>query len=77
MGPADRLGQSLLLVRNPHQMDVVGHEAVGHNLQAVLARLLLEQLQVHLPVLVHEEHILAVIPALGDMMGTPHGNDSG
>jgi hypothetical protein len=26
---------------------------------------------------VHEEHILAVIPALRDMMGTPHGNGSG
>jgi hypothetical protein len=53
------------------------HEAVGKDLQAVLVRLFLERLQVHLPVLVYEEHRLAVIPALRDMMGTPDGNGSG
>ena len=71
------LGQRILLVRKRHQMDVVGHQAVGEDLQAVLLSLLLQQLQVHPPVLVHEEHILAVIPALRDMMGAPNGNGSG
>jgi hypothetical protein len=48
-------------------MHVVAHEAVGKDLQAVLVRLLLQKLQVHLPVLVYKEHILAVVPALRDM----------
>jgi hypothetical protein len=39
--------------------------------------MLLQKLQVHPPVLIHEEHILAVVPALRDMMGTPNGNRSG
>jgi hypothetical protein len=51
--------------------------SVGEDLQAVLLGLLLEKLLIHPSVLVHEEHIPAVIPARRDMMGTPHGNRSG
>jgi hypothetical protein len=76
-GPADGLGERLLRVWDRHQMDMVGHQAVSQDLQAVLLGLLLQQLQIHLPVLVREEHVLAVIPALCDMMGTAHGNGSG
>jgi len=77
VSPPDCFGQGLLFVRNGHQMDVVAHEAVRQDLQAVLACLLLEQFQVHPPILVHEEHVLAVVPALRDMMGAPNSYGSG
>jgi hypothetical protein len=54
-----------------------GHQAVGEDLQAVLLGLLLEKLQVHPPVIIYEEHVQAVVPALRDMMGTPNGDSSG
>ena len=71
------LGQRILLVRKRHQMDVIGHQAVGEDLQAVLLGLLLQKLQVHPPVVIYEEHVLAVIPTLRNMMGAPHGDGSG
>jgi hypothetical protein len=77
VGPADGLGQRLLLVGNRHQMNVVGHQAVGEDLQAVLLGLLLQKLQVHPPVVIHKEHVLAVVPALCDMMRAPNGDGSG
>ena len=77
VGRADGPGQRPLLVGNRDQMDMVGHQAVSEDLQAILLGLLLQKPQVHPPVLVHEEHGLAVISVLRDVMGIPHGYRSG
>jgi hypothetical protein len=77
VGPPDRLGQRLLRVRDRHQVHVVGHQAVAQDLQAALARLLRQQSQVDVAVLIHEEHILTVVPALRDVVGAPDRNGFG
>jgi len=50
------------------QVDMVGHQAMAPDLDPVLARLLGEQVTVEFMVGVREEHGLAPIAALGDMM---------
>jgi hypothetical protein len=36
-----------------------------------------QQLQIHPPIIIHKEHILAVVAALGDMMGESYCYCSG
>ncbi len=50
-------------------MDMIAHQAIAGQLQRVLVRLLFQQLQIHPAIIIDKEHILAVIPALRDMMG--------
>jgi hypothetical protein len=75
--PRCRLPASRPCWAGRHRGLVVGHQAVGEDLQVVLPGLLLEKFQVHPAVVIHEEHVLAVIPTLRDMMGTPNGDGSG
>ena len=43
--------------------------AIAGQLQRVFVRLLFQKLQIHPAIIIHEEHILAVVAALRDMMG--------
>jgi len=71
--PADGFGQRVLLVRDRDDMDMIAHQAIAGQLQRVLVRLLFQQLQIHPAIIVDEEHILAVVPTLRDMMGESNG----
>jgi hypothetical protein len=50
-------------------MDMVAHQAIADQFQRVFVRLLFQQLQIHPAIIIDKEHILAVVAALGDMMG--------
>jgi hypothetical protein len=58
-------------------MNVIAHQAIAHHFQVILVGLFFQQFQVHPPVIIHEEHILAVVPTLRDMMGESDGDGSG
>jgi len=66
---ADGPGQRILLVRDSDDMDMIAHQAIADQFQRVFVRLFFQQLQINPAIIIHEEHILAVVPALGDMMG--------
>ena len=51
------------------KMDVVGHEAVSQYADPMFAALLAQEVNVGHAVGVYEEHILSVVPTLGDMVG--------
>ena len=68
------LGKRVLGPRYPDNLNVIGHETITDDFQAVLAGLLGEQLQIHAPIIIYKEDVLTIIPALGDMMSTP-GHD--
>ena len=67
--PADGLCQRILLVRDSDDMDMIAHQAIAGQLQRVFVRLLFQKLQIHPAIIIHEEQIPAVVPALRDMMG--------
>jgi len=74
---ADGPGKRILLVRDRDDMDMIAHQAIADQLQRVFVRLLFQQLKIHPAIIIHEEHILAVVPALRDMMGESNGYCSG
>ena len=62
---------------NGHHMHVIGHQAIRENFQVMAMRFLFEQLQVQPVVIVGEEHRLAIVAALGHMMGHAWNDDTG
>ena len=64
--PAYRPRQRFLPLRHCDQMDVIAHQAVAQHIQPKALRLTCQQLKVEPKIIVHEEHLLAVVPALGD-----------
>jgi len=74
---ANCFGQRILLMRDCDDMDMIAHQAITGKLQRVLVGLLFQQLQIQPAIIIHKEHILAVIPALGDMMGVSNCYCSG
>ena len=60
---ADRFCESTAARRTNHEMDVVGHEAIRDDADAVLARLLAQEREIDPTVIVGEEHVLAVMTA--------------
>ena len=75
--PADGLGERVFLMRRGEDMDMITHQAIAEQFEPVLVRLLFEELQIHPPIIIDEEDILAVVASLGDMMGTSGRNCSG
>jgi hypothetical protein len=55
-------------------MDVIAHKTISEDIQPVFHRLLSEQLQIHTPIVIDEEDILAIISTLRDMMSAPGHN---
>ena len=70
---ADGFGRRILLVRDRDYMDMIAHQAIAGQLRRVFVRLLFQQLQIHPAIIIHKEHIPAVVPALRDMMGESNG----
>ena len=77
MDAPDSLGEGVLVPGNRDQMDVIGHQAIAEYFQAVFVGLLLQQQQIDAPVGIDKEHILAVVPPLGHMMGQARNGNSG
>ena len=61
--------EAVFLRRDRHQMNVVIHQAIGENVDPVLAAIRRQPAQVADAIVVGEEHRLAAISALGDVMG--------
>jgi len=76
MRSADGLGQRGFVLRCADDMDVVGHQAVGVNGESEGLTLLAKDFEVGSPIVGHEEHVLAVVAALGNVVGYARKNDS-
>jgi hypothetical protein len=61
--------QAIEIVWRSNHMDMIGHQTVGLDADAVVARMLFEQFQVQGSVGVAEEDLLSEIAAMADMMG--------
>jgi hypothetical protein len=57
-------------------VDVIAHEAVAIDEEAEAAGLLPEKAEVSAAVVVHEEDVLAIVPALRDVVRTAWHDDS-
>ncbi len=68
------VGQGIFGLRGRDDVDVVGHETIAGDVQAVFGGLLGEQLQIYIPIIIDKEYILTIISSLGDMMSTPAHN---
>jgi hypothetical protein len=68
---AERPPQRLLAVGDEDEMDVVRHQAIGPDGDALLAALARQEIAIKFIVLIAEEHALAPVAALRDMMGRP------
>ena len=55
--------KGILKSRDQQQVNVIGHQAVGHDVQAVLPGVLPQARELILPVASREEHILSVRPS--------------
>jgi hypothetical protein len=75
--PADGLGQRIFSVGDRNEMNVIAHQAMAAQRETILVGLLFEQRQIDPPVVIHEKHLLAVVPTLGDMVSETNGNGSG
>ena len=76
VGTSDGFREGVLLLRRGDDVDVVGHEAVAVNSEAVLCGGAFEKAEVGAAVVVNEEDVLLVVPALGDVVRAAGDNDS-
>ena len=76
MGAPDGKVQRFFARRSGDKVDVVGHEAVSQHADPMFAALLTQQVEVGNAVGVYEEHVLLVVPTLGDMVGQSGYDDS-
>ncbi len=75
MGASNDLGQRFLMLGHTDDMDMVVHEAVGVYTQSVLLGVVTQKCEIHTPVIVNREDILAVVAALSDVVRlTRHDN---
>jgi hypothetical protein len=58
-------------------MHMVGHQAVGQNLQSKLGGILNQELKIMLPIIVAEKNISPAIAALRDVVAQARDHDSG
>lgn len=76
MGLANGPAQSILRGRNGDEVDVIGHEAVGPDLNPAFAAPLGHQLQIGDVVLLAEKRLLPTVPPLRDVMRITRYNHS-
>ena len=65
------LGQRIFGLWYGDDMNVIAHETIADDIQAVFRGLLGEQFKIYMPIIIYKENILTIIPSLGDMMSTP------
>lgn len=73
---ADDSGQRMGLAGNDHEVDVIGHQAVGQDSQPMPRRLLGQQIEIGPSVVIDEEDILAIVAALDDVVGQAGKDDA-
>ncbi len=71
-----RFSDSSRCSRGGDEVDVVGHEAVSQYADPVFGALLAQEIEVGNAVGVYEEHVLSVVPTLGDVVGQSGQDDS-
>ena len=76
MGLAERPRQPFLAVRHEDEMHVVRHQAVGPAGDAVLAALAGQEIAIEFVVVIAEEHPLAPVAALREVMGKPRDDET-
>ena len=74
---ANRLRQRILQSRLPHEMDVVGHQAIAKYVEAEARAVLAEEFEVRTAVVINEENILTVVAALNNVVRLTRNDDSG
>ena len=60
-----------------HRMDMVGHQAIALDRQLVLVHLLEQQPEVRITIISNEEHVLAIVSPLRDVMRAIRYDDPG
>ena len=68
MSLAHRAAQAVSLFRRRDQVDMIGHQAIGPNRDARLARLFGQEIAVDLVIAILEEDRFTPIPPLSDMV---------
>ena len=75
--PARRQPERLLRRRDGHQMNMIRHQAPGQDLDLVAVQVVAKNAQIKLPIGGGKEHILAIVPALRDVVGKARLNEAG
>ena len=68
------VGQGIFGLRGRDDVNVIGHETIAGDVQAVFDGLVGEQLKIYMPIIIDKEYILTIISSLSDMMSTPGHN---
>lgn len=76
VGSADGAGQGVDSRGDGDQVDVVAHQAIAEDREAVEVALRFEQREVNLSILIDEKDVLPVIAPLGNMVGDIRDDDS-
>ena len=64
----DSLCKRILRVGDRDDVNVIAHQTIAYQFESVLVRLVFQQSKIHPAVVTHEEHVMAVVAALRDMM---------
>jgi hypothetical protein len=76
VGAPDGLGEGLLPGGSEDKVHMIAHQAIADHFDAVAQGLAPQEVEVDVAVVVHEEDVLAVVPALGDVVGPPGEDDA-
>ena len=77
VSPAQRPGKRLFGFGRRDQMDMVGHQTITLDRQPVLLGLLKQQPEVRITIISNEEHVLAIVSPLRDVMRAIRYDDPG
>jgi len=72
----EQAGKGFLFLGNQNQMDVIGHEAVGLDGDAVVAGEFPQQIEVEQAIFLTEKDLLAVVAPLRDVMRDIRDDDA-
>jgi len=75
--PSDCFGQGFFRPRHNDQVNVIGHQTIAEDPQAVPGGLPRQDREIGLVIIINEERVLAIVPPLGDMMRNVGQDDSG
>ena len=76
VGSAQSASQRIGRAGDGDEVNMVAHQAITEDVKVVLAALVAQEFEVDAPVLIVQEHILAVIAALGDVVGDTGDNNT-
>jgi hypothetical protein len=69
-------GKRVVAMRDGDQVDVVGHQAVAQDRQAVVPRVIGQEIEVELVVFGPEKGLLTIVAALRDVVRQPGDDES-